>query len=59
MHEARYIDRFVPKEHNLAAYSLWCFVGDAGSILGGSTVDAVRGWICGGHVYTYECLEHN
>lgn len=56
---AKYIDKFIPKEHNLAAYSSWCFVGDLGSIAGGSLVDVVRNWVCGGHEYPYECVSHN
>mmetsp|Transcript_81786 Transcript_81786/g.210651 ORF Transcript_81786/g.210651 Transcript_81786/m.210651 type:complete len:448 (+) Transcript_81786:73-1416(+) len=56
---AKYIDRFVPEEHNLAAYSVWCFFGDAGAIAGGSLVDVVRNRICGDHEYHFECRLHN
>jgi len=56
---AKYIDNALPKQYNLAAYSLWCFMGDIGGILGGVTVDIVRNWICGGHSFRYECLTHN
>lgn len=56
---AKYIDRFVPQEHNLAAYSMWCFMGDLGSIAGGSLVDVVRNWICGGIEYPFECRKTN
>lgn len=52
---AKYIDRFVPKEHNLAAYSMWCFVGDAGGIAGATLVDLVLAWVCGGVSYPFEC----
>lgn len=51
---AKYIDRFVPAGHNRAVYSLWCMVGDAGSIAGSALVDAVNGVFCHGH-YKYEC----
>lgn len=53
---AKYIDRFVPREHNLAAYSLWMFVGYGGAIMGSYMVDTVRYWICGDGEYPYECL---
>lgn len=56
---ARYIDRFTPTEHNLAAYSLWCFLGDAGAIAGGSLVDVVRARVCGSQVYAFECRTTN
>lgn len=56
---AKYIDRFVPQEHNLVAYSMWCFMGDFGSILGGYMVDVVRNQICGGHEYPFECRKSN
>jgi len=56
---AKYFDWAVPKEFNLVAYSLWCFAGDLGGIVGGVTVDLIRNWICGGRQYTYECLSHN
>jgi len=54
-----FIDRFVPKEHNLLAYSLWCMIGDLGPILGGAMMDVLRNFICGGHAYTYTCRTHN
>jgi len=56
---AKFIDQQLPKQYNLVAYSVWCFMGDLGGILGGVTVDIVRNWICGGQVYQFECLSHN
>mmetsp|Transcript_30495 Transcript_30495/g.87070 ORF Transcript_30495/g.87070 Transcript_30495/m.87070 type:complete len:436 (+) Transcript_30495:105-1412(+) len=56
---AKFIDNSLPKEFNLVGYSLWCFVGDLGAIVGGVTVDNIRNWICGGHEYPYECHVHN
>ena len=52
------IDKFIPREHNLAAYSLWMFIGSAGAIAGSTLVDHIRFWICRGEVYTYQCLDH-
>lgn len=54
---SKYIDRFVPKKHNLASYSLWMFVGYCGAIAGAVLVDVVRAWICDGQVYEHQCLE--
>lgn len=56
---AKYIDRFIPKEHNLAAYSLWMFVGYAGAIGGTALVSVTRNWICGGKEYPHQCLSHH
>eukprot|EP00928_Gymnodinium_smaydae_P079709 TRINITY_DN63568_c0_g1_i1.p1 TRINITY_DN63568_c0_g1~~TRINITY_DN63568_c0_g1_i1.p1 ORF type:complete len:486 (-),score=87.46 TRINITY_DN63568_c0_g1_i1:312-1769(-) len=53
---SRYIDRCIPREHNLAAYSLWMFAGSAGAIAGSTMVDVIREWICHGDVYPHECL---
>lgn len=56
---AKYIDKFVPRKHNLAGYSLWMFVGYCGAISGAVLVTMVRGWICGSHeasLYVYQCL---
>jgi len=53
---SKYIDRFVPREHNLAAYSFWMFAGSAGAIAGSTMVDVIRGWICHGEAYPHECL---
>ena len=52
------IDKFIPREHNLAAYSLWMFIGSAGAIAGSTLVDYIRSWICRGEVYTHQCLAH-
>ena len=52
------IDKFIPREHNLAAYSLWMFMGSAGAIAGSTLVDHIRTWICRGEVYTHQCLAH-
>lgn len=52
---SKYIDKFVPRKHNLAAYSVWMFVGYCGAIAGAVLVTVVRGWICEGHVYEYQC----
>jgi hypothetical protein len=56
---SKYIDRCVPREHNLAAYSFWMFAGSAGAIAGSTTVDVIRGWICHGEAYAHECLSHH
>jgi len=56
---SKYIDRFIPREHNLAAYSFWMFAGSLGAIAGSTTVDVIRGWICHGHTYAHECLTHH
>jgi hypothetical protein len=56
---AIFIDRFIPKEYNLVAYSMWCMIGDMGPILGGAMMDVFHGWICGDHVYTYTCRSNN
>mmetsp|Transcript_11240 Transcript_11240/g.20298 ORF Transcript_11240/g.20298 Transcript_11240/m.20298 type:complete len:423 (+) Transcript_11240:87-1355(+) len=53
---AKYIDNFVPKEHNLAAYSLWMFVGYAGAIAGSVLVTPVKESICQGASYEHMCL---
>jgi len=53
---SKYIDRFVPRQHNLAAYSFWMFAGGAGAIAGSTMVDVIRGWICHGQSYPHECL---
>mmetsp|Transcript_48698 Transcript_48698/g.122907 ORF Transcript_48698/g.122907 Transcript_48698/m.122907 type:complete len:435 (-) Transcript_48698:91-1395(-) len=56
---AKYIDRVIPKAHNLAAYSLWMFVGYAGAIGGTALVSVTRNWICGGKEYPHQCLSHH
>jgi len=56
---SKYIDRFIPRQHNLAAYSFWIFAGGAGAIAGSTTVDVIRGWICHGETYPHECLAHH
>eukprot|EP00928_Gymnodinium_smaydae_P055434 TRINITY_DN38989_c0_g1_i1.p1 TRINITY_DN38989_c0_g1~~TRINITY_DN38989_c0_g1_i1.p1 ORF type:complete len:562 (-),score=127.50 TRINITY_DN38989_c0_g1_i1:125-1750(-) len=56
---ATFIDRFLPKEYNLAAYSLWCMIGDLGPIWGGAMMDVLRAWICDGKVYAYTCRSSN
>eukprot|EP00931_Biecheleriopsis_adriatica_P078111 TRINITY_DN51579_c0_g1_i1.p1 TRINITY_DN51579_c0_g1~~TRINITY_DN51579_c0_g1_i1.p1 ORF type:complete len:433 (-),score=77.96 TRINITY_DN51579_c0_g1_i1:78-1208(-) len=53
---SKYIDKSVPQEHHLAAYSLWCFMGDISSVIGAKSQDLVRGWICDDVVSAYECL---
>jgi hypothetical protein len=53
---SKYIDRFVPREHNLAAYSFWMFAGSAGAIMGSTTVDLLREMICHGEEYPHLCL---
>jgi len=53
---AKYIDRFVPREHNLAAYSFWMFAGSAGAIAGSTMVDVLRDWICHGERYPHLCM---
>lgn len=55
---SKYIDRFVPRRHNLAAYSLWIFTGAAGAILGSTLVDVIRYWICHDEASLHECLAH-
>jgi len=55
---SKHIDQLIPKEHHLAAYSLWCFMGDISSVVGAKSQDLVRGWICGGIVSDYECCSH-
>lgn len=52
---AKYIDSFVPKEHNRAVYSLWCMAGDFGGILGAGAVLWVNSIFCKEH-YFYECV---
>jgi len=54
-----YFDKFVPRQHNLAAYSIWCCVGDLGPIFGGMMMDVLRGFVCGGQVYPYTCRTNN
>jgi len=56
---SKFIDRFMPREHNLAAYSFWMFAGSAGAIAGSTTVDVIRYWICHGESYPHECLTHH
>merc|ERR1719277_1872309 len=56
---SKYNDKFIPRKHNLAAYSVWMFVGYCGAIAGAVLVTMVRGWICGGHVYEYQCKAHH
>merc|ERR1712187_912914 len=51
----KYIDKYIPEEHNRAVYSLWCMVGDAGGILGAAMVDVVNGSFCTRH-YSHECM---
>merc|ERR1712217_298538 len=54
---AKHIDRFVPREHNRAVYSLWCMSGDVGGIIGAGAVLWVNSIFCQKH-YTYECVAH-
>jgi len=54
-----FIDFLIPKEHNLAAYSVWCMIGDLGPILGGAMMDVLRSFICDGEVYPYVCRNNN
>jgi len=56
---AIFIDRFIPKQHNLMAYSVWCMLGDLGPILGGAGMDVLRSYICNGHEYVYTCKSSN
>lgn len=53
---SKYIDRYIPREHNLAAYTFWIFAGSTGAIAGSTLVDVIRGWICHGHSYPHQCL---
>jgi len=53
----KFIDRYIPPEYNRSVYSLWCMVGDAGSIVGSSMVDVVNSWFCR-DTYLYECTVH-
>merc|ERR1719382_375079 len=55
---AKYIDKHVPRKHNLAAYSVWMFVGYLGAIAGSVLVSMVRGWICKGQTFEFQCLAH-
>jgi len=55
---AKYIDRFVPREHSRAVYSLWCMSGDVGGIIGSGAVLWVNRIFCQSH-YTYECVLHH
>jgi len=53
---AKYIDTFVPQEHNYAAYMLWCFAGDIGGIVGSSfVVNRMAAAVCEGRSYEYVC----
>mmetsp|Transcript_70536 Transcript_70536/g.210332 ORF Transcript_70536/g.210332 Transcript_70536/m.210332 type:complete len:427 (-) Transcript_70536:134-1414(-) len=52
---AKYIDRYVPKEHNRAVYSMWCMIGDVGSIAGSALVDFVNSIFCK-EAYKYQCV---
>lgn len=52
---SKYIDRFVPRKHNLAAYSVWMFVGYCGAISGAVLVSTVKFWICGDNEYEFQC----
>jgi len=52
---AKYIDRFLPRKHNLHGYSLWMFVGYGGAIAGATLVTLVRNQICKGQIYVHEC----
>jgi hypothetical protein len=54
---AKYIDRFVPREHSRAVYSLWCMSGDIGGIMGSGAVLWVNSIFCHSH-FTYECVQH-
>lgn len=56
---AQYIDWAVPRQHNLAGYSIWMFAGAAGGISGSTTVDVIRSWICHGEFYPHECLSRH
>eukprot|EP00931_Biecheleriopsis_adriatica_P019615 TRINITY_DN13327_c0_g1_i1.p1 TRINITY_DN13327_c0_g1~~TRINITY_DN13327_c0_g1_i1.p1 ORF type:complete len:479 (+),score=99.24 TRINITY_DN13327_c0_g1_i1:195-1439(+) len=56
---AKFIDRFIPREHHLVGYSFWMFVGAAGAIAGSTMVDVIREWICHGESYAHECLSHH
>eukprot|EP00928_Gymnodinium_smaydae_P028846 TRINITY_DN21893_c0_g4_i2.p1 TRINITY_DN21893_c0_g4~~TRINITY_DN21893_c0_g4_i2.p1 ORF type:complete len:434 (-),score=45.71 TRINITY_DN21893_c0_g4_i2:157-1290(-) len=53
---AKYIDSYVPAEHNRAVYSLWCMVGDVGGIFGALVVVWVNEFFCHGKHSVYECL---
>mmetsp|Transcript_4195 Transcript_4195/g.12250 ORF Transcript_4195/g.12250 Transcript_4195/m.12250 type:complete len:436 (-) Transcript_4195:186-1493(-) len=52
---AKYIDKQVPRQHNIAAYSTWMFIGYFGAIMGSQLVDSVRFWICHGQEQPYQC----
>eukprot|EP00450_Noctiluca_scintillans_P009997 CAMPEP_0194494050 /NCGR_PEP_ID=MMETSP0253-20130528/12083_1 /TAXON_ID=2966 /ORGANISM="Noctiluca scintillans" /LENGTH=415 /DNA_ID=CAMNT_0039335111 /DNA_START=30 /DNA_END=1277 /DNA_ORIENTATION=- len=51
---AAYIDHSLPPEHNRAVYSLWCMIGDVGSIAGAALVDVINHFFCAEH-YKYVC----
>ncbi|CAJ1348365.1 unnamed protein product [Effrenium voratum] len=50
-----HVDKEVPREHNLASYSFWCFIGDLGAIIGGILVENTHDLFCRGHEGPYEC----
>jgi len=53
---AKFIDAFLPQEHQYAAYNLWCFIGDLGGYAGQSDLSvAISRKVCAGHHYTYVC----
>mmetsp|Transcript_10018 Transcript_10018/g.22059 ORF Transcript_10018/g.22059 Transcript_10018/m.22059 type:complete len:436 (-) Transcript_10018:235-1542(-) len=54
---SKYIDKFVPRKHNLAAYSVWMFLGYMGAIAGAVLVSMVQHWICHDGPQAYQCHE--
>lgn len=55
----RFIDANIPSRHNLAALSIWLFIGDFGSITGANSVDLIRNYICNNEVFPFMCLDSN
>ena len=41
----KHVDNCVPKKYNLAALSIWLFIGDVGSFVGAQVVQTLRGGI--------------
>jgi len=56
---AKYIDKQVPRQHNMAAYSTWMFIGYFGAIFGSQLVDSVRFWICHDQEQLHQCRGHH
>jgi len=52
---AKYIDKYVPAEHNRAVYSMWAMIGDLGGIAGGILVNPINNFLCGDH-YEHQCV---